>query len=111
MQSEKGGIHIMSENRELLADIDEEILCIDDFDDAIIGYVTIAHHVIALYDRLAIINILVTRDQMDIREAEEYFDYNIAGSYVGEYTPAIATFFEKVNNEKYICRLCKEETK
>lgn len=108
MKSEKGKNHIMSENRELLAEIDEEILCIDDFDDAIIGYVTIAHHVIALYDRIAIIDILITRDGMDLDDAEEYFDYNIAGSYVGEYTPAIATFFEKVNNNKYICRLCKE---
>lgn len=84
----------MSDKRELLTEIDEEMLCLDGFDEAIIGFVTIAHKAIALYDYQKIIGVMVERDGMTEEEAMEYHDYNIAGSYVGDMTPAIAYFFE-----------------
>jgi transcriptional regulator len=40
-----------------------------------------------VYDIDEVINILI-RDGMDVDEAIEYYEYNIAGAYVGENTPS-----------------------
>ena len=40
-----------------------------------------------VYDKAKIISKLIEDDQMNPEEAEEYFNYNILGSYVGEATP------------------------
>jgi len=39
--------------------------------------------------------VLVARDGMSMEEAEEYFEYNVQGAYVGEDTPI---FMEKFPN-------------
>jgi hypothetical protein len=79
--------------RDLLAEVDEEILCADGFDDAIIGYVErIGQPALALYDTHKCIQILM-EDGLSEEEAWEHFQYNVQGSYVGEYTPAFATLF------------------
>lgn len=81
--------------RDWLADIDEEILCADGFDDAIIGVCYISGNAIALYDKELCLEILMRDDEMTYEDATEYFDYNVQGSYVGEKTPAFAEFFYK----------------
>ena len=53
----------------------------DGFDDAIIGMSSD----VVVYDRDKCIAILAA--DMSYDEAEEYFDYNVSGAYVGEYTP------------------------
>ena len=63
---------------------DEEFLFADGFDDAIIGVDEVNLRVV--YDIDEIINILM-RDEMTFDNAFEYYDYNIAGAYVGEKTP------------------------
>jgi len=80
-------------NQDLLAEINDEILLCDGFDEAIIGYVEIFSKTIALYDKQKCIQILMERDNMTEEEAIDFFNYNIVGSYVGEHTPAFATFF------------------
>ena len=50
--------------------------------------------VVALYDRDACIDILVEAGSTP-DEAEEYFDFNVTGAYVGESTPAFATILRK----------------
>jgi hypothetical protein len=80
-------------NQDLLAEINDEILLCAGFDEAIIGYVEIFSKTIALYDKQKCIQILMERDNMTEEEAIDFFNYNIVGSYVGEHTPAFATFF------------------
>tara|TARA_R100000700_G_C3090095_1_gene91853 strand:- start:333 stop:626 length:294 start_codon:yes stop_codon:yes gene_type:complete len=50
------------------------------------------------YDK--IIEILMTEDEMTEREAIDYIEYNIAGSYVGELTPILVRSLDEV--EKFI---------
>jgi len=82
-----------AEKREALSEIDPEILLADGFEDALIGHVQIFSKTAALYDRAKCIKILRKRDGMTEEEAEEFFEFNVAGAYVGEHTPAFATFF------------------
>ncbi len=77
---------------DVLSEINSEIVVFDGFDDAIIGYVEIFSKTIALYDKEKCIETLKSRDGMTEEEAIEFFDYNVVGSYAGEYTPAFATF-------------------
>lgn len=68
-----------------------ELLLADGFDDAVVGlaegWFEHSHQVTVCYDYAACINILVKRDGMDEEEAEEYFNFNCLGAYVGEHTP------------------------
>jgi len=71
--------------RELICDFfpDDTFLFADGFDEAIIGVCTKTFRIV--YARSKCIDIL-SKD-MSFDEAEEYFDYNVEGSYVGEQTP------------------------
>lgn len=80
------------ELRELLAEANEEMLFADGFDAALLGSVeVIGQHTRALYDRQKCIQILMDRDGMTEEDADEFFDFNVIGSYVGPSTPAFAT--------------------
>ena len=46
---------------------------------------------VVAYDTEKIIEILVSRDEMSYEEAYEYFDFNIKGAWVGEFTPIFIT--------------------
>ena len=69
---------------------DEKMLFADGFDKAIIGVAHIQNKRIVAYDTKKCIKVLMK--DMTHNEAVEYFDFNVLGSYVGEYTPA---FIEK----------------
>ncbi len=60
----------------------------DGFDEAIIGMAERINlsHVVA-YDVDKMLEIMVERDGMTYEEVMEYFDYNILGAWMGEYTP------------------------
>eukprot|EP01050_Picozoa_sp_SAG11_P002842 SAG11_NODE_148_length_14747_cov_217.933517_19_plen_83_part_00 len=62
---------------------EEGLLVADGFEDAFMG-----------------IDILIMRDGMDREEAEEYFEYNVQGAYVGENTPVFLEL--NVENNKKI---------
>ena len=82
--------------KELLAEIDENILLADGFDDAIIGYIERSGlPIIACYDKNKCIEILA--EDMSMQDAEEYFYFNTLGSYVGEYTPCFFTTIDNVS--------------
>jgi len=75
-----------------LEDSEEEILLADGFEDAYMGLATqFTKPPLAVYDRNKCIRILVDRDGMSEDEAEEYFQFNVEGSWVGDNTPL---FFE-----------------
>jgi hypothetical protein len=80
------------EIREYIAEMNEEALLADGFEDALIGYVCrFGLNPIALYDRDKCIDILKKRDGMTYEEAVEFFEFNTAGAWVGDGTPAFAT--------------------
>lgn len=68
-----------------------EALLADGFEDALIGWVERFNTgPLALYDRSKCIQILMERDEMSWDEAEEFFQYNVTGAWVGDGTPAFA---------------------
>ena len=68
-----------------------ELLMMDGYDDCLIGIVEqFGRPPIACYDRNAVIAKLMT-DEMSEEEAEEFFEFNQLGSYVGEQTPCFIT--------------------
>ena len=81
--------------KQLAAEINEEMLFADGFDDALIGHIERAGMPsIACYDKLKCIDILAK--DMSYEEAFEYFYFNVVGAYVGENTPC---FFTRTINE------------
>ncbi|CAB4197132.1 hypothetical protein UFOVP1304_6 [uncultured Caudovirales phage] len=80
--------------RESLKDLSErygDLLIADGFDDAIIGVGERAGcEPVLCYDRSACIQILMDGGQ-SFEEAEEYFEFNVVGAWVGELTPIFIT--------------------
>jgi hypothetical protein len=76
--------------RENLNDMFEGLLFLSEreFDAAILGVAErIGMSPIVAYDTAKIIDILCERDGMEDDEAAEFFEFNIAGAYVGDRTP------------------------
>lgn len=71
---------------------DSEILIADGFEEAFLGVADQFTLPIAVFDREKCIEILSR--SMSEEEAEEYFDFNVQGAYVGEHTPAFLTRFK-----------------
>lgn len=63
------------------------VLFMDGFDDAIMGTGTKFHQLSVVYSKKKILQKLC--NDMDYEDAIEYFNFNIAGAYVGENTPII----------------------
>jgi hypothetical protein len=88
----------MGERADALVDLlGGDVLQADGLDDAIIGYVERCGEPIRLvYDRETAIDILMN-DIGDREAAEEYFDFNTAGAWVGEQTPFWFTSLDDMN--------------
>ena len=80
---------------------DSKMLFADGFDDAIIGVDENRwdqrkgdegddSKERVIYSVKKIIDILMTRDEMEYEVAREHFDFNITGAYVGIHTPIFA---------------------
>ena len=63
-----------------------DLLKADGFDEAILGVVQRMGVQAICYDEDKVIEILM-KDGMSYEEAVEYFDFNIAGAWVGDSTP------------------------
>lgn len=82
---------------------DPDLLFADGFDDAILGVATrCGQPTIVVYDRAKCIEILVqegciggSRFDWHEEDAEEYFSFNVEGSWVGPRTPAYLVKPEK----------------
>ena len=82
--------------RERLAEIDPTLLFADGFDEAVIGIgVQWSKEGLVLYDRKKVIDKLM-RDGMTYGEAEEFFEFNIQGAWLGERTPMFVTRLEDI---------------
>jgi hypothetical protein len=74
--------------RDDLARIDEDMLLVEGFDEALLGYAPrCGQPALAVYDRARCIEILVQRDGMSEEDAEEFFEFNVVGAWVGDRTP------------------------
>ena len=85
--------------REHLNDMFEGLLFLSEreFDAAILGVAErIGMSPIVAYDTAKIIDILCERDGMEGDEAAEYFEFNIAGAYVGDRTPIFIARIESI---------------
>lgn len=65
---------------------DENILLADGLEHAFMAIGRQFTHPVAIYSKRKVIKILM-RQGMDREEAEEYFQFNIAGAFVGDQTP------------------------
>lgn len=72
---------------ELLERMDDDVLKADGFDDAVIGVASRCGSADVLAYDVEKIILKLMLDGMSREEAEEYFEFNIVGAYVGEYTP------------------------
>ena len=75
--------------RDWVSEFNEEALLADGFDEAFLGMVERygISAPVALYDKEKCLQILVDRDGMTYEEAVEFFDFNVIGAWVGEFTP------------------------
>ena len=71
---------------------DENVLLADGFEDAFVGIGRQFGKPFAVYDRFECIEILI-KEGMSEEEAEEYFQYNTEGAWVGDQTPI---FLERI---------------
>ncbi len=70
-----------------------EILLANGFEQALIGVGRQFNKYLAVYSREKCIDVLRFRDGMTREEANEFFDFNVVGGYVGEHTPV---FIEEI---------------
>ena len=79
--------------RELIGEFNAEALCLEPeyFDGALIWYAERCGMLVAAYSRQKCIELLITYEEMTWEDAEEHFEFNILGSWVGEHTPVFIT--------------------
>jgi hypothetical protein len=72
---------------------DEEVILADGYEEAFMGIARKFNGVpFVVYDRNKCIEILIEQG-LNSDEAEEYFQFNVEGAYVGENTPVFADFY------------------
>ena len=77
------------------------LLKMDGFDDCVVGICErYGMDAVLAYDREKVIDKLVTRDGMTQDDAEEFFQYNQIGAWMGEKTPVFVTLFAKPKPNK-----------
>ena len=75
--------------RDEIAEIDPDALFMDDFDEAITGYILrCGQPLIVAYDWEKCIEVLMA-DGLTREEASEHMEYNVTGAWVGDRTPAV----------------------
>ena len=71
---------------DLYSDDEPGILFADGYDKAIAGVIWDGERTRVVYETEGILKILM-KQGMTYDEASEFFDFNVAGSYMGVYTP------------------------
>ena len=79
---------------EWLGQLDEDTLTMPEYEDALVGMcLQFGRPGVALYDYTKVIANLMSTG-MSYEDAVEFFDFNIIGAWVGEYTPAFVVFYK-----------------
>jgi len=77
------------------SEINENALYPTGLEDAVIGMVErFGMAPLILLDREKCIKIFMDRDGMEYEEAEEFFDFNVIGAWMGEGTPCFASLIK-----------------
>ena len=77
-------------------DPEASYLTIDGYDDCIIGIATrFGMDPVLAYDREAMIQKMIREDGLDREGAEEHFDFNIIGAWMGDSTPVFVENFRE----------------
>jgi len=87
-----GNLEHLNKREELAQEWGQQFLFMSEteFDEAIIGVVERAGgHAVIAYDTQVILDIL--ERSMPMEDAQEFFEYNILGAYMGEMTPVYIT--------------------
>jgi hypothetical protein len=71
-----------------------EALLADGFEDALLGFGRQCNRDVAVYDTDRCLGILQSRDDMSEEDALEYFEFNVAGAWVGPNTPIFMSLAE-----------------
>jgi len=82
---------------EVLTNENPDAIIYDDMDDALIGVYRNTtngsagsyEEALAVYSYVKFIQVYIERDGMSEEEAVEFFDFNVAGGYIGEYQPMV----------------------
>ena len=81
---------------EIIAEQFPELTIFDGLDDAIIGVGTVNQEQAVVYDETLVIEILKVDMKLDEHEANEWFQFNISGAYVGPSTPIFMVPMEEL---------------
>jgi hypothetical protein len=73
--------------------INPDLLAVDGYEECVKGVVDRSDQTFLVYDTECVHRMLEDMD-MDPNEAKEFFDFNIAGAWMGENTPGFLTPFE-----------------
>jgi hypothetical protein len=73
--------------QELTDAYSEELLFADGFDEAIVGVSSGIGESRVVYDIAKMLNILTTKHNMSVEEADEYLSFNTIFAWVGQRTP------------------------
>jgi hypothetical protein len=80
-----------------MSEVNTEALYPTDLKEAIIGMVErYGQSPLILIDKIKCLEIFKKRDGMTLEEAEEFFDFNVIGAWMGEGTPCFATLKETI---------------
>jgi hypothetical protein len=71
---------------ERITELNPEALFAEGFDQAIIGYTNGKNPIVPVYDVEKCI-VVLTNSGMPLKDAVEYFEYNVLGSHFGENDP------------------------
>ncbi|NBV78155.1 hypothetical protein EBR66_08395 [bacterium] len=73
-----------------------DLLKMDGFDDCIVGICErYGMDTVLAYDREKVLAKLMSRDGMTEEEANEFFEFNQIGAWMGELTPVFVTLFNQ----------------
>ena len=78
---------------------DESVILADGFELAFLGCGYSYSGAYAIYNFSTCLEILMQRDGMTYDEAEEFFEYNVIGSYVGDRMPVFLLMMKEVTVE------------
>lgn len=84
---------------ETLKKLNPEARLFDGLDDALVGIAERpGQPALAVYDRQRCIELLADHQECDLLDAEEFFDFNVAGAWVGEHTPIVLVRRESLDD-------------
>ncbi len=84
-------IHPNNSIREMLSEIDPNMIIFDGLDESIIGWAYDWHsqNYVVVYDYNKMVRKMMDQNRWTYEDARDYVDFNIVGAYLGEQTPIV----------------------